>query len=332
LRFGFIVTRASRPGSSPIHGRDACYDIDDPKASIGVEKTESAAKLSSMASKTISLLLADVDGTLVDSKKRITTRAKAGIEKLHDAGVKFAVTSGRPPRGMKMVVDQVKVSAPIAAFNGGMFVEPDTMKVLTSRTLDTETAEAVIERIESFGLDVWVYADVDWYLRNFDAPHREKEEYTVQFPPKVVSNFAEALQKGVAKVVGVSDKYNLVAQAEKVIQEEFEHGIHARCTTTSRDCEPSVSAARSQPYYLDVTHPNANKGSVVEMLSEFLKIPSAEMITIGDMPNDVLMFKKSGYSIAMGQASEEVKKSATYVTAGMDEEGFAKALEEFVLK
>src|SRR6516225_635087 len=132
-----------------------------------------------MASKTISLLLADVDGTLVDSKKRITARAKAEIEKMHEAGVKFAVTSGRPPRGMKMIVDQVKLSAPLAAFNGGMFVEPDTMKVLTSQTLDTETAEAVIERIGSFELDVWVYADVEWYLRNFNAPHREKEEHTV---------------------------------------------------------------------------------------------------------------------------------------------------------
>jgi Cof subfamily protein (haloacid dehalogenase superfamily) len=285
-----------------------------------------------MASKKISLLLADVDGTLVDSKKRITARAKAAIEKAHEAGVKFAVTSGRPPRGMKMVVEQVKLSAPIAAFNGGMFVEADTMKVLTSQTLDIETVKDVIERIKSFDLDIWVYADVEWYLRNFDAPHREKEEHTVQFPPKVVSNFTEALQKGVAKVVGVSDKYDLVAKAEKVIQAEFEHGIHARCTTASRDCEPSVSAARSQPYYLDVTHPKANKGAVVEWLSEYLKIPSGEIVTIGDMPNDLLMFKKSGYSIAMGQASDEVKKSAGYVTAGMDEEGFAKAVEEFVLK
>jgi hypothetical protein len=280
----------------------------------------------------IRLLLADVDGTLVDSKKRITARAKTAIEKMHEAGVKFAVTSGRPPRGMKMITEQVKLSAPLAAFNGGMFVEPDTMKVLTSQTLDTETAQAVIERIESFDLDVWVYADVEWYLRNFNAPHREKEEQTVQFPPKVVSNFSEALQQGVAKVVGVSDNYELVAQAEKKIQAEFEYGIHTICTTASRDCHPSVSAARSQPYYLDVTHPKANKGSVVEMLTEFLKIPSAEIATIGDMPNDVLMFKKSGYSIAMGQAIEEVKEAATYVTAGMDEEGFAKAVEEFVLK
>jgi len=130
----------------------------------------------------------------------------------------------------------------------------------------------------------------------------------------------------------VSDKYDLVAEAEKVIQAEFEHGIHARSTTASRDCKPSVSATRSSAYYLDVTHPKANKGAVVEWLSEYLKIPSAEIVTIGDMPNDVLMFQKSRYSIAMGQASDEVKKSATYVTGGMDEEGFAKGVDEFVLK
>jgi hydroxymethylpyrimidine pyrophosphatase-like HAD family hydrolase len=173
---------------------------------------------------------------------------------------------------------------------------------------------------------------VEWYLRNFDAPHREKEEQTVQFAPKVVSNFTEALQQGVAKVVGVSDKYDLVAEAEKVIQAEFEHGIHARSTTASWDCEPSVSATRSSAYYLDVTHPKANKGAVVEWLSEYLKIPSAEIVTVGDMPNDLLMFQKSRYSIAMGQASDEVKKSATYVTGGMDEEGFAKGVDEFVFE
>jgi Cof subfamily protein (haloacid dehalogenase superfamily) len=285
-----------------------------------------------MASKKISILLADVDGTLVDSQKRITARAKAAIEKLTEAGIKFAVTSGRPPRGMKMIVEAVKLSAPLAAFNGGMLVEPDTMKVLVQQTLDAEIAQSVIDRVGEFGLVVWVYAGVDWYIQDLNSPHREKEEKTVQFPPTVVKNFDEALRQGVAKVVGVSDDYALVAKAEKGIAEEFEHGVHARCTTTSRDCEPSVSAARSQPYYLDITHPKANKGSVVEMLADLLKIPPAEFATIGDMPNDVLMFKKSGYSIAMGQASEEVKKSATYVTAGMDDEGFAKAVEDFILK
>jgi Cof subfamily protein (haloacid dehalogenase superfamily) len=284
-----------------------------------------------MASKKISILLADVDGTLVDSQKRITPRAKAAIQKLKEAGIKFAVTSGRPPRGMKMIVEAVKLSTPIAAFNGGMLVEPETMKVLTQQTLDAEIARSVIKRVGEFNLDVWVYAGVNWYLLDLNSPHREKEERTVQFPPTVVKNFDEALEQGVAKVVGVSDEYHLVAKAEKGIVEEFEHGVHAKCTTTSRDCEPSVSAARSQPYYLDVTHPKANKGFVVKMLADLLKIPPAEFATIGDMPNDVLMFKQSGYSIAMGQASEEVKQSATSVTAGMDDEGFAKAVENFVL-
>jgi Cof subfamily protein (haloacid dehalogenase superfamily) len=284
-----------------------------------------------MASKKISILLADVDGTLVDSQKRITARAEEAIRKLAEAGIKFAVTSGRPPRGMKMIVEQIKLSTPLAAFNGGMLVEPNTMKVLMQQTLDAETARSVIERVGELDLDAWVYAGVNWYLRDLNTPHREKEERTVQFPPTVVKDFDEALRQGVAKVVGVSDNYDLVAKAEKVIAEEFEHGVHAKCTTTSRDCEPSVSAARSQPYYLDVTHPKANKGSVVEMLADLLKIPPAEFATIGDMPNDMLMFKKSGYSIAMGQASEEVRKSATYITAGMDDEGFAKAIEDFIL-
>jgi Cof subfamily protein (haloacid dehalogenase superfamily) len=284
-----------------------------------------------MPSKKISIVLADVDGTLVDSQKRITERAKAAVRKLSDAGIKFAVTSGRPPRGITMIADQIKLSAPIAAFNGGMLVEPGSMKVLTQQTLDNETARSVIERIAGFGLDVWVYAGVDWYLRNVNAPHREKEEHTVRFEPTEVKDFEAAFKQGVAKVVGVGDDLALVAKVEKAIQAEFEHGIHARSTTQSRDCEPHVSAARSQPYYLDVTHPNANKGAVVEMLSQLLQIPAAEFATIGDMPNDVLMFKKSGYSIAMGQANDEVKKSATAVTAGMDDEGFAKAMEDFVL-
>ena len=101
--------------------------------------------------------------------------------------------------------------------------------------------------------------------------------------------------------------------------------------TQSRECEPRVSAVRSLPFYLDVTHPKANKGAVVETLSKLLQIPAAEFATIGDMPNDVLMFRKSGYSIAMGHADDYVKKSANTVTAGMDDQGFATGIENLLL-
>ena len=92
-----------------------------------------------------------------------------------------------------------------------------------------------------------------------------------------------------------------------------------------------VSAARSQPYYLDITNPTAHKGVVIERLSRYLKIPLDRMAAIGDQPNDVLMFEKAGMSIAMGNASEEVQRRATFVTTSHADEGFANAIETLVL-
>src|SRR6201999_112498 len=122
------------------------------------------------------------------------------------------------------------------------------------------------------------------------GPHVDREEWTVKFPPTVVGNFEGLLDQNV-KIVGVSDDLEAVAKCETVMRHQF--GDH-------------VSAARSQPYYLDVTHPQANKGEVVRRLSKDLKIPTSQIATIGDMPNDVLMFALSGLSIAMGNASSEV--------------------------
>lgn len=285
----------------------------------------------------VKLLLADVDGTLVNSKKQLTPRAASAIEKLASAGIGFAITSGRPPRGMKMIVEAVKLTAPVAAFNGGTLLRPDNFEIIESLILPRAVAEKVIARIDEQGLDVWVYAGLEWYLRDPKAPHREKEEHTVQFPPTVVPDFSAALEAGVAKIVGVSDDLGLVSRVEKIVQDEFAGTMKTKQSNASREHDsanpaaPSVSAARSQPYYLDVTHPNANKGKVVEMLARTQNIPAEEIAAFGDQPNDVLMFEKSGFSIAMGQASEEVKKAASRVTAGLDDEGFALGVERFIL-
>lgn len=99
-----------------------------------------------------------------------------------------------------------------------------------------------------------------------------------------------------------------------------------------RHCGNQVSEVRSQPYYLDITHPNANKGNVVTVLSGVLSIPPARIATIGDMPDDVLMFQKSGLSIAMGNASPEVQRQAQFVTTSNEEKGFAKAIHEYVFR
>ncbi len=267
------------------------------------------------AAKPIRTVIADVDGTLVTQEKVLTKRAAEAVSRLREAGIQFTVTSGRPPRGMAMLIDPLKLTQPLAAFNGGVLIKPDLKTVVDQKFLPVGVPEKVIEAIENHGLDVWVYTDIDWFVRDPNAPHVAREQWTVKFPPTVVKTFAGLLGR-VAKIVGVSDDLERVAKCEKDVQQAG--GTH-------------ISAARSQPYYLDVTHPQANKGEVVLSLSRLLNIPATEIATIGDMPNDVLMFAKSGVSIAMGNASPEVQAAATYVTSTNEDEGFAKAIEKFIL-
>ncbi len=266
-----------------------------------------------MAEPPIRAVLADVDGTLVTQEKILTDRATAADARLREAGIEFAVTSGRPPRGMSMLIEPLALSTPIAAFNGGLIVRPD-MSVIEQRTISDQIVAPAIELLEGQGLDVWLYSGADWLVRDAKAPHVDREAKTVAFDPKIVESFDGVTD--VAKIVGVSDDHELVAKSTDQVRERF---------------GDDVSAAQSQPYYLDVTHPQANKGEVVSYLSAHLGIPPEQFATIGDMPNDILMFARSGLSIAMGNAGPEVHRAARRVTASNEEEGFAKAIERFVL-
>jgi Cof subfamily protein (haloacid dehalogenase superfamily) len=269
----------------------------------------------SMAEKRkISLVLADVDGTLVTEDKILTERARKAVIALQEAGIRFAITSGRPPLGMAMLFDVLDIETPIAGFNGGLFVERD-LTILDEKTVPADVARQAIDLMRAHGLDTWVYSGNDWLITKAVAPHVAREAWTVKFAPKVVADVREHLQQ-VAKIVGVSDDLEKVRRCEAEAQAAF--GQRA-------------TATRSQPYYLDVTNKNANKGAVVEYLSEHVGVPEEEIATIGDQQNDVLMFKRSGFSIAMGNASDEVKAQAVAVTDSYNNEGFAKAMESFIL-
>jgi len=276
----------------------------------------------------IKLLLADVDGTLVTHDKILTDRAKAAVAKLRDAGIAFAITSGRPPRGMQMLIGPLGITTPVAAFNGGMFLNPD-LSLIEQRVLQHDVVAPVIEIIKAHNLAVWIYRGTDWFVPERHGPHVDREEWTVKFPPTVVPDFTGKMDD-VAKIVGVSDDQEAVKKCEEAIRAQFSNTVCCKQSCPARPTPDQVSAARSQPYYVDVTHPDANKGAVVLALSKMLSIPTAQIATIGDMPNDISMFEKSGMSIAMGQSADEVKKAATHTTTSSEEEGFANAIERFV--
>lgn len=267
-----------------------------------------------MTSTPIRLILADVDGTLVTRQKILTDRAIEAVHRLHAAGTIFAITSGRPPRGMGMLVKPLDLQSPIAAFNGGLLVNPD-LTVIEQRTIPDDLIVPIARLMVTFGLSVWVYRGADWYVPDPNGPHVDSESRTVKFQPKVMTSI-EDLTSNVVKIVGVSDNHDAVSKASFAAHDRF--GDH-------------VTAATSQPYYLDITHPDANKGAVARWLAGRYGLSTEVIATIGDMPNDILMFAHSGLSIAMGNADPQVKRAARRITDSNDNDGFAKAVDRYVL-
>lgn len=262
----------------------------------------------------IRLVLADVDGTLVTREKVLTERAIRAVRSLRDRGIRFAITSGRPPKGMEMLIGPLEIDTPIAGFNGGLMVNPD-FSVVQSLTLSPDCVKKTTALMHRAGVDVWIYRGNEWIVPDISHPHVARERWTVKFDP-VVRDDIDSLTDGVVKITGVSDDADLMKNLEAEAQKTL---------------GKNASAALSQPYYLDVTHPDANKGGVVRTLSRLLDIPAGQIATLGDQPNDISMFRVSGLSIAMGQAGEAVRAQASHVSDSCEDEGFAKGIERYVL-
>jgi Cof subfamily protein (haloacid dehalogenase superfamily) len=262
----------------------------------------------------ISAVVSDVDGTLMTDDKRLTVRARAAVAKLHARGIIFTIISSRPPRGVRMLLDPLEIKTPFGCFNGGVIARPD-LSVITAHVLPSHVAAHAVEMLSARGAQCWIFAGSSWLVRDSDAPYVGLEERTVRFRPTVVEEFGSALDVA-AKIVGVSGDFDLLARCER----ELDAALAGQ-----------ASVVRSQPYYLDITHPLANKDVALSILATLLSIPPAEIAVIGDGRNDVAMFARSGLSIAMGNASPQVQRAADFVTDTNREEGFANAVERFIL-
>jgi hypothetical protein len=267
-----------------------------------------------MAAAKIAALITDVDGTVVTSTKEVTARTQAAVAKMKQKGIEIAIISGRPPEGMRMLIEPLKLTTPIAGFNGGAFTKTD-MTVIEERLLPQAIAGESCAFLQKRGIDIWVYSEGKWYVRDPEGAHVAKERSTVGFAPVVTADFDKALADA-HKIVGVSEDHAALEQCERDMRGML---------------DGKASASRSQPYYLDITHPDANKGTAVGTLAKLMGLTMDRVAVIGDGFNDAGMFDKSPLSIAMGNAPDDVKKQARFVTGANDAEGFAEAIEKYLL-
>ena len=258
----------------------------------------------------IALVVSDVDGTLVTHDKRLTDGARRAVERLHAAGIGFTITSSRPPVGMRFLIEPLGVTLPLGPFNGSSIVDPE-LKVLEQHLIAAAAARRSIEVLEKSGVDIWLFTNDQWIVRRDDGKYVPHERNTIKFDPTFAEDFTPFIPAA-CKIVGVSADFALLERCEKAMQEAL---------------RGEASAVRSQNYYLDITPKGYDKGTFVEAMARRLNIPLGAIATIGDMQNDLAMFKVSWLSVAMGNATDDVKRQATHVTASNDDEGFAAAVD-----
>jgi len=258
----------------------------------------------------IALVVSDVDGTLLTKDKVLTDRAKAAVQKLHQAGIGFTITSSRPTIGMHFLVEPLDITLPVGPFNGSSIVAPD-MQPIEQHLLPVSATRRSLDMLSDFGVDIWLFTNEQWLTKNPRGEYVPREKLAIKADPTIVEDFTPYVERA-CKVVGSTSDPELLIRCEQAMQ----HELGAQAT-----------AVRSQTYYLDITPPGHNKGTFVQAMARRVGVPTSAVATIGDMQNDVAMFKESGLSFAMGNASDDVKSHAKRSTASNEEDGFALAME-----
>lgn len=255
-------------------------------------------------------VVSDVDGTIVNRDKEVTAASRDAARRLRAAGIGLTIASSRPPWGMRHVAEALQIDGPIAGFNGAVVVDR-AGKALRETRIPAEAARAALELLAAEKISAWLFTDSQWLVLDPDGPHVAHEQRTIRSDPAVVADFAAWAAQG-CKIVGASDDYDHLADVAR--------RMGALLGT-------SANSGLSQKYYLDVTPPGVDKGSAVAFVSETFAIPAASIAVIGDMDNDVAMFRKAGFAIAMGNGSPAALAAADMVTRSNNDDGFAAAIE-----
>jgi len=262
----------------------------------------------------IRLLVSDIDGTLVRSDKTLSDAVVEAVARVRRAGVTVTLISARPPSGMLWIAERLGLTGPIGAFNGGTVVMPDG-HIVSANRLAKDVAEKALAMLDRPGVTPWLFAGGQWYAQDRENRNLGRERLAANVDPVFQADFTPLLDQA-DKLVGVSDDHPLLAKIEGEMKAALGDG---------------ANVARSQPYYLDVTAPSANKGDGIAALADAYGVPLSAVAAMGDQHNDLPMFARAALSVAMGQAPAEVQAAADHVAKSNQEDGVADAIARFVL-
>jgi Cof subfamily protein (haloacid dehalogenase superfamily) len=236
------------------------------------------------------------------------------VKRLEAAGVPVSLISARPPSGMLWIAERLGLTAALGAFNGGTIVKPDGT-IVSAHRLAPDVARRTLELIDDPKIIIWLFHAGQWHAQRIDDVYADRERKAANQEPIEGGDFTTLLDAA-DKIVAVSDDHKLLERLEG---------------TVGAALGKDATVIRSQVYYLDITAHAANKGDGVAALAKAAGVDLADVVVIGDQRNDMAMFERAGFSIAMAQGPEEVRKAATCTTGANDEDGVAQAIDRIIL-
>ncbi len=266
---------------------------------------------------TYKMIVLDLDDTLLRDDHTISVRTKEALMKAQELGVKVVLASGRPTFGMRHIAKELHLSkygSYILSFNGGKIINCSSGEEQFSSTLSPEAVHRLYDLSVREGVYIHTYIG-DEIITQDENPYTDIEATLTGLPINVVPNFVEAVTVPVVKSLMVGPPEQL-KEVEKKLQVELEE---------------EFSVMRSKPYFLEFTEKGVTKGTSLSQLIQVCGIKQEEVIAIGDSYNDLSMIEFAGLGVAMGNAPDDIKEIANFVTDTNMSDGVAKVVEEFVL-
>ena len=274
----------------------------------------------------IRAILLDIDGTLTNDKKEITPKTREALLKAQENGVRLALASGRPDQGLvkfAKILEMEKHHGIFVCYNGAKVMDCQSGEVYFDQAMSIEEAKAVLEHMIKFDVSPIIARGEYMYTNDVYSGFLERNgdpiniiEYESRSNGYLLAekrDLAEFVDFPVEKILNAGEPDYLQAHYEEMM-EPF---------------KDTLSCMFTAPVYFEFTAKGVDKAKAIDTAFRKMGYSPCELMAFGDAQNDLSMLKYAGIGVAMGNAVEEVKEAADYVTLSNNDDGIAAALAEY---
>lgn len=265
------------------------------------------------------LVAIDMDGTLLKDDKTISERTKNAIQSARAMGVTVVLATGRPIEGVSRYLEELNMYSEhdyVLTYNGALIQRTESKESIAKIALEGSDLHYLKKLSDELEVNIHAFSEEKGLVTPKNSKYTEVEADINNIEIHEINIDTVSNNEVIIKAMMIDEPEILGPAIEKLPKEVFE----------------KYTVVRSTPYFLEFLNKEVNKGVGVEMLAKHLGLKKEEVMTLGDAGNDLHMIEYAGLGIAMGNAFDEVKEAANYITDTNENDGVAKAIEKFILE